>query len=356
MHEIVPHLKARDPSGKVREYREPVVSLHLDAGLLPVLVELEDGSRGLGTCLGCHDAPCMTLAAEEMALPDALGAFPGDLSSDVCPTDAITWAAAGDVAVVNGEACIGCGLCVARCPYGAISLNREGVAVVECEDPDDLTVAAEGGASAAGHGRPWAVGQIGPMDLPVLLQMPGAIDDLDSHVRNRLVRNLLIECGVRCRISRTGDTNVRMDGVLATDDGRLGVLEIELGKDVLEVPRALLEDVAVLHGRYDIDVESIDPVSVITKLPNARAEYFRVMADIEKVLKLRCRTVTVGALLAVLWQLETIEGFTGDLFVTSSADTDLFPAMRRYLSASLPAEEPYPGAYRSVKGTSTRRF
>ena len=349
MYEIVPHLKARDPSGKIREYREPVVVLDFDTGLQPVLVELEDGSEGRGTCLGCHDAPCMTLAEEDIELPDAFDEFPGDPSKDVCPTGAVAWNAADDAVVVNGEACIGCGLCVARCPYGAISLNHEGVAVVECEDPDDLTVTAEAGARVAGHERPWTEGRIGPSDCQVLHQMPDVINNLDNHVGNRLIRNLLIECGVRCRTRRTGDTNVRMDGVLATVDERLGVLEIELGSDELEIPRALLEDVAVLHGRYGIDVESIDPVSVITKLPNARAEYFRVMADIEKVLNLRCRTVTVGALLAVLWQLETIEGFTGDLFVTSLDDTDLLPAMRRYLSASLPEEEPYPGAYRSVK-------
>ena len=212
MREIVPHLKARDPSGKVREYRETVVGLDFSVGLLPVLVELEDGSEGLGTCLGCNDAPCMTLAAEEMALPDALGKFPGDPSSDVCPTDAIAWNATGDVVVVDGEACIGCGLCVARCPYGAISLTPEGFAVVEGDDPDALTVAAEDGVTAAGHEWPGAEGRIGPMHLSVLQQMPEAIDKLGSHVGRRLIRNLLIECGVTCRTRRTGDTNVRMDG------------------------------------------------------------------------------------------------------------------------------------------------
>ena len=349
MDEVVPHLKARDPSGKVREYRGPVVGLDFRSGLQPVVVELEDGSDGRGTCLGCHDAPCMTLAAEEMALPDAFRDFPGDPSRDVCPTDAVSWNAAADAVVVNGDACISCGLCVARCPYGAISLNLEGLAVVEDDDPDNLTIAAEGGARVAGHPRPRTAGRIGRMHLQSLRQMPDAISSLNSIVGNRFIRNLLIACGVRCRTGRPGDTNVRMDGVLATADGRLGVLEIELGNDLLESPRGLLENVAVLHGRYDIDVESIDPVSVITKLPNDRSEYLRVMDDIERVLNLRCRTVTVGALLVVLWQPETIKGFTGDLFVAPLDGTDLLPAMRRYLSVSLPAEEPYPGAYRSVK-------
>ena len=349
MAEVVPHLRARELGGKVREYRQPVVVRDFGEGLQPVVVEFDDASKGRGTCLGCHDAPCMTLTPEEMSLPETLGEFPGDPSREVCPTGAVAWNAAGNVAVVNGDACIGCGLCVARCPYGAISLTPEGVTVVESDDPDGLTVAAQGGEGASGHIRTRATGQIGPMQLPAVHQMPSVINNLDSNERNRIVRNLLIQCGVRCRIRRPGDTNVRMDGVLATDDGRLGVLEIELGNAVLDSPRELLEDVAVLHGRYDIDKESVDPVSVITRLPNARSEYFRVMADIEEVLKLRCRTVTVGSLLAMLWQFERIGGFTGALFVTSPDYTDLLPAMRRYLSASLPTWEPYPGAYRPSK-------
>ena len=160
-------------------------------------------------------------------------------------------------------------------------------------------------------------------------QMPDAIENLSSNVGARFIRNLLIECGIMCRIRRPGDTNVRMDGVLATAEGRLGVLEIELGNAVLESPRELLEDVAVLRGRYGIEVGNVDPVSVVTRLPNARSEYFRVMSDIENVLNLRCRTMTVGALLVVLWQFKRIEEFTGDLFLTSPEYTDLLPAMKK---------------------------
>ena len=349
MSEVVPHMMAREPGGKFRDYRGPVSGRDFNGGLQPVVVELEEGAKGRGTCLGCHDAPCMTMAAEDLALPDVLREFPGAPSRDVCPTGAIAWNASGEAAEVNGDACIGCGLCVVRCPYGAISLTTEGVAVVESGDPDDLTVAADLTSSSTGHVRTQRVGRIGPIRFPAVQQMPDVIEDLNSHVGTRFIRNLLSECGIKCRIRRPGDTNVRMDGVLATGEGRLGVLEIELGNAVLESPRELLEDVAVLHGRYGIEIGSIDPVSVITRLPNTRSEYFRVMSDIEKVLNLRCRTVTVGALLAVMWQFERIEGFTGNLFVTSPDHTDLLPAMRHHLSDSISAWEPYAGAYRPSK-------
>ena len=349
MTEVVPHLRARRPGSKIREYREPATRRDFKDGFQPVTIELGGAITGLGTCLGCRDAPCMMLAEGDWELPEVLSEFPGDPAREVCPTEAITWNNSGEVAVVNGDTCIGCGLCVARCPYGAISLTSEGAAVVESGDPDGLTVAPPEASIAIGHVRPTSVGRMGPVPSSALVRMPEAIANLNSQVSNRFIRNLLVECGIKCRVRRQGDGNVRMDGVLATTKGRLGVIEIELGNEVLESPRALLEDVAVLHGRYGVELGSIDPVSVIVGLPNVRTEYYQVMSDIEKVLKLRCRTVTVGALLAVLWHFEHIHEFTGDLFLTSPDNTDLLPPMRHHLSDSISVWPPYEGAYSPSK-------
>ena len=153
MSEVVPHLMAREPGRKIRDYREPLLGRDFNGGLQPVVVELGEGIKGRGTCLGCHDAPCMTMAAEDLALLEVLSEFPGNPSTDVCPTGAIAWNAPGEAAEVNDDACIGCGLCVARCPYGAISFTPEGTAVVESGDPDDLTVAAGRTQSSLGHLR-----------------------------------------------------------------------------------------------------------------------------------------------------------------------------------------------------------
>ena len=350
MSEVVPHRSARNQDGKIREYHGQVARLDFGEGLQPIMVEFNDGAKGCGTCLGCHDSPCMTLAVDDVALPEALREFPGAPDRDICPTGAITFDASSEFAEVDGKACIGCGLCVARCPYGAVSLAHDGVAVVEISDPDDLTADVPvNSPSVTGHLRPERVGRIGPIDHPALGHMPDSIADLNPHQRARFVRNLLIECGIKCRTRRMGDTNVRMDGVLATSDGRLGPFEIEFRSDVLESQRELLEDVAVLRGRYGIEVTTIDPVSVLTQLPSTRTEYYRVMDDIEKVLGLRCRTVTVGALLAVFWHFESIDGFPGDLFITSPNGTDLLSSIRHYISNSIPDNPPYEGAYQPIK-------
>ena len=91
------------------------------------------------------------------------------------------------------------------------------------------------------------------------------------------------------------------------------------------------------------------PVSVVGELPNARSDYFQVIQDVEVVLGLRCRTLTVGALLSVLWTFQRIDGFGEDLFTTSNEDTDLLPGMQSYFPELIPTHEPYPGAFRPAK-------
>lgn len=349
MSEVVPHKKAIDRADRLRVYRADLAKLDFGGGVGPVNVELSDGAKGHGTCMGCHDAPCMTLGPTDDLLPEALNEFPGDPAREICPTDALSWDDEGHAITIDADACIGCGLCVARCPYGAISMTSAGIAVVEGSDPDGLTVPTPRDAAPTAHSSVRRVGRIGTMDAPSIQAIPEHLERLSDLQNSRFVRNLLIACGVACRTRRRGDTNVRMDGVVDLANGRVGVLEIELTPAVLESPRALLEDVAVLHARYGIDVARIDPISVILRLPNARSEYFQVIADIERVLNIRCRTMTVGSLLASLWHFATIDGFQNGLFMTQPEGTDLSLAMRELLADAISTTEPYQGAYRCAK-------
>lgn len=349
MSEVVPHKQAITRSGKVRELRAPVQQLDFGVGSESVRVNLADETEGLGTCLGCHDAPCMFLSKEDLALPDPLKEFPGDPARDVCPTRAISWDDDREAVRVDADLCIGCGLCIVRCPYGALASTTEGKAIVEASDPDRLTTSPTAEGKEGKHPNPERIGRVGSIRAPSMQAMPDSIRGLGKLESTQLVRNLLVASGGRCRTRRRGDTNIRMDGVLGLTDGRFGVLEIEFTSSVLESPRALLEDVAVLHGRYGIEVATIDPISIILSLPNERSEYFQVVADIEKVLGIRCRTITVGALFAVVWQFERIHGFPDDLFMTSPGGTDLLPAIQNRLSASISRNQPYEGAYRPSK-------
>lgn len=349
MSKILQHVNAMGRKGKLRDYRATLEKLDFHDGDQPVTVDLANGRQGLGTCLGCADSPCMVLDAIHAPLSGALSEFPSDPGNEVCPTESLSWNLTRDCIDVDTSTCIGCGLCVARCPYGAISLTSPGTAIVQGRDPDGLTIPVAAKAEQTQHPKPVRVGKLGPSKSHKVSDIPASVDTLDDAHGTRFVRNLLIECGVECRTRRRGDPNVRMDGVLRFSDGHLGVLEIELRRDVLESPRALIEDVAVLHRRYSLEVTQIHPVSVILQLPNARSEYFSVISDIEAVLHIRCRTLTVGALLAVLWRFQLITGFPEGLFMTSPGKLDLLPAMREHLSTTVSMTQPYPGAYRPTK-------
>jgi hypothetical protein len=139
---------------------------------------------------------------------------------------------------------------------------------------------------------------------------------------------------------------MRIDAVGFSRSERPFVAEIETGAGVLESPRALLEDVAVLHSRYGYAVEVIDPVSIILSFPNIRSEYYQVIRDIEKVLGLRCRTITVGALVALLWNCAKLDGFEGDAFTVGEGTIDLADCLGL---DDINLIEPYPGAFRPAK-------
>lgn len=341
MSDFVVH-KARRAAGNFARSYGAAVKYVTFGHCAPTAVALTDGRAGAGSCVGCGSAPCMEKDVSELALFGALETFPGDPSLDVCPTRAISWDTENLAAIVVAADCIGCGLCVARCPYGAISLAGGLAARVETADPDRLIVAGQGQGD---HPKPERVGQIASLGAPAAANLVETVTALDDARATLLVRNLLNEVGLNASTRRRGDTNVRIDAVGFARSGRPFVAEIEMGAGILESPRALLEDVAVLHARYGYSVADIDPVSIILSFPNVRSEYYQVVRDIERVLRLQCRTITIGALVALLWTCRRIGSFAGDAFVVG-ATIDLADSLGIDEARVI---EPYPASFRPAK-------
>lgn len=342
MSDFVVHKGRREAGTFARHYGAKVTDVHCAHGMRTVIT-LADGRVGVGTCLGCGYSPCMEKDDSELTLFGALDAFPGDPSHDVCPTRAIRWDGENSTAFVLADDCIGCGLCISRCPYGAISLGDGLTARVEVTDPDGLVVK---GPAEGEHPEVNRSGQIASLDAPAAANLPAAVGSLDDSRTTLWIRNLLNGVGLNARTRRRGDTNMRIDAVGFSRSERPFVAEIETGTGVLESPRALLEDVAVLHSRYGYSVDGIDPVSIILSFPNVRSEYYQVVRDIEKVLNLRCRTITIGALVALLWRCGRIDGFDDDAFTVGEETIDL----ANFLGLDdKKIVEPYPGAFRPAK-------
>jgi len=325
-----------------RHYGADLRELNYDHGE-QTTVKLADGRTGAGSCLGCSNAPCLKKDVAELVLFGELSAFPGDPNLDVCPTRAIIWDSEKFFAVVVPDLCIGCGLCINRCPYGAISLVSGLNAAVETADPDKLTVKV---ALKNDHPNVRRTGQIARLDALAAANLLTKVRSLEDAQTNLLVRNLLNAVGLYARTKRRGDTNMRIDAVGFSRQQRPFVAEIETGMDILESPRALLEDVAVLHSRYGYEVNEIDPISIILAFPNVRSEYYQVIRDIEKVLGMRCRTITIGALVGMVWNFLRIDSFEGDAFTVGKGIIDIAGCLG---IGSMKLPEPYPGAFRPVK-------
>jgi ferredoxin len=245
------------------------------------------------------------------------------------------------MAAVDAARCIGCGLCAVRCPYGAIYLTDDAVAHVITDDQDGLILEEPAERS---HSRPERSGTVGSLASKIPAVVVVRLGHLPDADRNLFVRNLLHEVGMNARVRRRGDTNMRIDAVGFTRSERPFVAEIELVGGELESPRALMEDVAILHARYGFKVADIDALSIITAFPNVRYEYYQVMRDIEEVLGIRCRTLTIGALLALMWSDASIDGFDGSSFAIGNDGIDLANS----LDITDPVE-PYPGAFKPAK-------
>ena len=342
MSDFVVHKGRRAADGFARGYGADVREVLFEPDERTTIL-LDDGRAGAGSCLGCGTPPCIEKHPSEFGLPGALDNYPGDPSLDVCPTRAIQWNAEKAIARVLITDCIGCGLCVSRCPYGAISLTKGLTAHVEMTDPDSLITTREGHGE---HATPKRSGQIASLDAPAAAKLPATVDGLTDTRAALLIRNLLNEIGLNARVRRRGDTNMRIDAVGFSRSERPFVSEIELSAGVLESPRALLEDVAILHARYGYAVADIDPVSIILSLPNVRSEYYQVIRDIEAVLGLRCRTITIGALIALLWSCSRLDGFIDGAFVVGEGTINLTTSLG--IDAGL-LHEPYPGAFKPAK-------
>ncbi len=343
------HRKTRGSFRARRSYGREIVEISFGDGGTAPTITLEDGQKGIGVCLGCPDTPCMKKDPSEHNMPTVFENFPGDPSSDVCPTQALSWNDSAGTIDVSSE-CIGCGLCVVRCPYGALYLEGGEKLAILREIKAGRTVDTKEASESKTHASPRRIGRLGKATAPALQKLESSLGALSDTRAMLLVRNLLHEAGIQCRVRRKGDTNVRIDAVTAFDDGKVGVVEVELSGAALESPRAILEDIAVLHSRFAMPLSAIVPVSIVLSLPNARSEYYRVIHDIYEVLQLRVRTLTLGSIFLVVWGFGRIESLEGDTFATDEDGCDLTASVARTLGVSVSAlGEPYRGALRTAK-------
>ena len=113
------------------------------------------------------------------------------------------------------------------------------------------------------------------------------------------VNKLLHNFGIENELKRIGDVNMRIDSI-----GKVGnmtvLISIEFGNDMVSLPRKLLEGFAIMHNRYKVDKDKIVLISVIQKLPNKRSDFYQVIDDILKILKIKIYTLPINEITKLL--------------------------------------------------------
>lgn len=264
-----------------------------------------NGNEYQGTCLGCVNARCMHFDETDVECSEVEN-FPCDHILNVCPVDAITWDYDAGSPIIDNQKCIYCGICMRRCPVGAIyfdgdiKVNTASNAITKEVKADAESIKAQNKQLVSIIEKPHGGVLIQESD-----KLLDAVYDKLTHIRNNyhnpIGRNLLIALGCRSAMRRIGDVYTRMDAVYSASDGSFGAVEIEFGRDTLDASRGILDDIAVLYTRYGIDKKDNTALVICLQLPNARQGYWQVVKDTNAVEGIRINTLTIGALMILNW-------------------------------------------------------
>ncbi len=323
------------------------------------IIKFSDGGQVLGSCIHCMNPPCIEYTGNEI-YSETFREFPSDRNLEVCPTKAINWPQDNDSPTIDSEACIFCGICVSRCPVAAIYLDSEvGTAILNDQPNEYFLLQNEEVSEKVQKPLLQKFSQISENGIFLLenehiLQQffekfKSVATGQSTQFPNHLVRNLMIELGINTLMSRRGDTNIRMDIVFEQIGKTCGTCEVELGNGVLDAPRNLLDNVAVLVSRYKISKENILPLVVTFSLPNHRSEYWNVIKDIKQVLNLKINSLTVGMLVLLVWNRVKVSLDSSEIFYADSEQYSVREKFESVLGRELNVTMGYPGLLESQK-------
>lgn len=270
------------------------------------LIHFRSGKVVPGTCINCETHPCIHLSPVDYA-PHIIEGLPFNRSDLVCPANAINLDPVTGYPSVISESCFGCYLCAARCPTGAIGITENFSAEVNVKDNASLMSVDDRyidqwkeTEKVFSHVETYQ--NLSVLKSRALTDFAASFSErvlylsrIDASFENLLIRNLLIGLGIPTIVRVTGDTNFRVE-MLSKANSEVLVTEVNFDPALIETPRSLLDDIAVLSSRYGISKNSIIPVSICWSFPNKRTDYYEVITDIKNVLQVEIKTLSVTAI------------------------------------------------------------
>ncbi|MFC5413149.1 4Fe-4S dicluster domain-containing protein [Larkinella bovis] len=283
-----------------------VKSLHIIQDLKGSSIIKVDGVSISPTCLNCVDTPCKEFKTSEI-LPNVLNGMPANPSTKVCPVNAIFEDKSTGFPVIDPETCFGCGLCFNRCPYGAISLEVGRKAkilhgdseIVKFAEVDSLAELSTTYELRVSQNR--IVTENIPKDgLTTIYKEILRIRTLNQSFENLFTRNVLLCLGINAKIKNIGNNDIRIDLIGKQGENIIAASIDLVGSDTLNIPRYLLDAIAVLHSRHNIDRKSIIPMVIVGSYPNKRSDFFEMLGDIKDVTGFETKTFSLHFLIIMM--------------------------------------------------------
>nr|DAE58939.1 MAG TPA: hypothetical protein [Caudoviricetes sp.] len=164
---------------------------------------------------------------------------------------------------------------------------------------------------------------------------------------NELIRILFEGLGKKVYFPRKGDNSERFDAIVDFDNYK-SVVEIEIpSTEILDAPRNLLDDYAVQKQRKKEKDKPIVPLVICWDLPNKRTDYWNVIKDINSILKIKIKTISILALALHYWT-ETPLDLESDDYYLEYSKCHMNSESEIFQKANISIED-YPGYFTPYK-------
>jgi Fe-S-cluster-containing dehydrogenase component len=221
----------------------------------------------------------------------------------VCPTDAIQYSDRERRVVVT-DACIGCNLCVLRCPVGAIFVEKTGKANTLAFNADGYRDAHVTETSTLLK-LPAKVAVSRAEEVSAIrksIAMQHATDKADFYP---LTGSLLTSIGLYTVVSRAGDTNNRMDAVVV-DKTESMPAEIKSPSEVeyinVKAVRQAVENKVVMTARKMFPTtKDTSTLAIGYSYANDRSDVEELVEDIAKTFGINVGLVSIEVLYILVW-------------------------------------------------------
>lgn len=156
-------------------------------------------------------------------------------------------------------------------------------------------------------------------DLSLNEKIQLLIDSIDKiksipNGEMELIRILLTKFCGSVYFPRKGDNSERFDAIISFYEYKV-VVEIEIpSTEILDAPRNLLDDYAVLNCRRASDY-TVVPLVICWDLPNRRSDYWNVISDVYNVLGIKIKTITILYIALCYWTNSELDFRSDDFFL-----------------------------------------